>query len=513
MACTKPPVNDCPPPHHHCDDQFCGCINVATSAAESATSSALAAAESALLAQRLLQNCLTDKTIKPGGGLKYEEDASGDPLKSGIVVDTAALAGAGLSGAGGKLKADLAYLASNLAGDGLTASGGKLKADVSNLATSLAGKGLSVSGGKLTVNFQGMDNGDRGSLIGAIIQTGGGLAVDPTTGKIYFDPEGMDTTVFKKLLKTLRLPQYLDKAQTFYVDKSHANADDGLVEGRGLSRSLPFKKIQPCIDFVCQNYNFGVSNVTIEINDGAYEEFLTLPDYATTTGALIIQPRNMNASRPVVVKNPAGQYGQMLHVTGPKDYYIRHLAFEQNINAAAVTSAIYPSMVAVESGATARLSGLSLKLGMSGAAVGSGGQINAQMLTSTGIARIGVDEQLPFEFIMPAAMPTGAMILMLNASSGGQILLVRSRTEVATQKIYCQGAATRVAQTEYKGMILHTGSGSNIFSFEVPSGQSVSGKRYHCVSGGSISTDDQGANYFPGSSNGTVEAETYSWYK
>lgn len=146
MACHKqlPPP---PPPHEeHCHPGFhwpeahhwhgcayqegCGCIEATSRNAEAAGASASAAAQSALLAQKVLQNCLTDKTILPGGGLVYVEGTA--PGEGGIAIDLAWLLAPDVLG---QLAAALLK-----PGAGLGVEDGKLVLDTANMETAMFNK-------------------------------------------------------------------------------------------------------------------------------------------------------------------------------------------------------------------------------------------------------------------------------------------------------------------------------------------------------------------------------------
>lgn len=352
------------------------------------------------------------------------------------------------------------------------------------------------------------DTGGMYVDVAEIIQLGGGLAKDPETGAIYVDFNQMPTTKFEAMMKSLDIPIPLKNHMTFYVDK--ALGSDTLDEGRGKTRNKPFASISACLEYVCSTYNFKKYNMAVEVNDGVYEEFVTVPDYTATTGALTIQPRNMGATRKVVVRNPEGQVGTPFTITGTKQVTIKHLDIRNEITAASVTSRIYPAVLSVAKGASARLYGVSCELSYTGSTLGDGGAVTAQMLNIGGSLYFYPDSQLPMRLAHAAAIPAGSNILMINAS-GGELYLVRSRETFATHKVLCSGAVSVVAQAEVKGSILHTGSGTNVFSFEPESGKTITGKRYNCVTGGTINAGD--ADYFPGTTAGTVDSATYSWYK
>lgn len=121
------------------------------------------------------------------------------------------------------------------------------------------------------------------------LQLGGGLAKDPATGQIYVDFSAMPTDKFENLLKALHLPIWLSANKNFYVDKNHAQASDAIVEGRGQSANLPFKSIQPCVNYVADNYNLGNYNVYINISPATYEEYLQIGSYQSTGGTIHLQ--------------------------------------------------------------------------------------------------------------------------------------------------------------------------------------------------------------------------------
>lgn len=185
---------------------------------------------------------------------------------------------------------------------------------------------------------------------------------------------------------------------------------------------------------------------------------------------------------------------------------------ETVIDATQIGSTVYPVVCTVESGANVNFSGVSFTMKINGSAYAAGGAVTAQMLSVAGNTRFIVDEELPIAFIAPISLPTGTVIIMMNAS-GGQLIFDKSRNAYDTHKILCQGACTIVAQAEVKGSIGYTGSGNYYFTPCVAPGKTVTGKRYNCISGGSINTNGKGDKYFPGDDDWYVESSTYSWYK
>ena len=115
----------------------------------------------------------------------------------------------------------------------------------------------------------------------ALIRQGGGLAVG-SDKRIYVDFSLMPTDAFEELLKSIRVPIWLTKNKSFYVNG--AAGSDTLDAGRGESVGKPFKTIQACIDYVTSNYNLNSYSIGIRIFPGIYEEKLKLGDFSRTTG-------------------------------------------------------------------------------------------------------------------------------------------------------------------------------------------------------------------------------------
>ena len=80
-------------------------------------------------------------------------------------------------------------------------------------------------------------------------------------GSLDVDFGDMPTDKFEELLKSIRVPIWVERTKKFYVDKS--TGSDTLDDGRGESESKPFKTIQACVDYVTSNYNLNKNNVGI----------------------------------------------------------------------------------------------------------------------------------------------------------------------------------------------------------------------------------------------------------
>ena len=457
MACQKAQqTHDCGD-HSGCHhaDQYCGCINVATSAAESATSSALAAAESALLAQRVVQNCLTDSTIKPGGGLAYEDG-------KGIIVDfpalAANLAGKGLAASGGKLAFDPAAVA----GHGLAAQGSALIVD----GASLAGLGLSYQGGRFAIDFSRIDGEARRQILSAIVAPGGGFAFD-SEGKLCFDASKMDTTGIEALMKAIKQPVWLAANTTVYVDASHAQASDALDEGRGLASGKPFKTIQAAVGYIADNFNLGSFHAYVDVAAGDYPEFVSVPDIATGGGSVTI--RGAGAGTTVTGFN----FG-----TPTCNAYIQDLKIKYR-GESRPGSATYAGLTYMGSSS----------LGLSGVVFDGGeGAAHNKRAISVGNGFVTIRENCSF---------TGDYYSCLECS-GGTISIYKdcsvSDLSVSMAFAFANGS----------GLINNSASANGGTLPRVIGSASGNGTRYRITGFGQINTNGGGPDYFPGAKDGVI---------
>ena len=96
-----------------------------------------------------------------------------------------------------------------------------------------------------------------------------------------------------------------DAGQLPHGVKSYVNqatGSDTLDSGRGESEEKPFKTIQACVDYVCDNYNLSRYSVTIYVADGIYGGTLELPSYTSSTGSISL--RSTSGDPDTVVTGP-----------------------------------------------------------------------------------------------------------------------------------------------------------------------------------------------------------------
>ena len=161
----------------------------------------------------------------------------------------------------------------------------------------------------------------QGDLTEACIQEGGGLSVDED-GKLFVDFDSMPTDKFEAMLKSIRVPIWLEANKAFYVNQ--ATGSDTLDTGRGESADKPFKTITAALQYVANNYNLGIYNCYIMVYSGVYnEDVINLPKYNTTTGNLVISGYSEDVRDETIIK------GSIL-LTYENIYLINHLTIDQN---------------------------------------------------------------------------------------------------------------------------------------------------------------------------------------
>lgn len=482
---------------------------------------------------------------KPGGGLGVEDnrlyvkvdDLLGFALKKDagkIAVDASRLTGAGLElDSQGRLsvkvgalpEAQLAELAGKLiaAGGGLKSENGKLAVDAADIIKSDGG--LKASGGKLAVDFGQIPAADLASLAGSLakpgggltagangglavdfasmpastlrpmvmsmIKTGGGLSVD-SQGRIYFDAQSMDTSVFEAMMKKLRLPLWLDANLMVNVNKNHSAAADTLIEGRGTA-SLPFKSIQAAVNYVCDNFNLGKFNTTINIAAGIYDESVTLGDYTTNTGTITLLGEDTGAENLSTIIRRTNQH--CIYVTGKNTFILKNIKMYGLVNA---ETGRFGTVLNTVAGSQVILDRFELQIDYSGELAGKNhrpfciyGNMNIRNSTS-GNSRIKINN---YSAGMENLFRLCGQITMEGGNEG-------------FAEILCSGAASKFMAV-IGGTFLRNTAVAHPMLF---SGTGFTGKRYEVGRGGKCDVAGVGPDFFPGDTAGTVDANTYSWY-
>lgn len=353
-------------------------------------------------------------------------------------------------------------------------------------------------------------------IAAALRQTGGGLNVD-ASGKLYVDFSQMPTGKFENLLKSLRLPLWLSGNVNFYVDQNNVNASDVLDQNRGLDTNKPFKNLQPCINYIVDNYNIGSHTVTIIVRSGTFYG-IKLGQYNKTTGMINIQPEDKNNGKINIQLDEnhltaINCTGGDWNITGPNiigNYNLNNLNYYSWGNDIFICQASNNALLKVEqpeieiqlNGTNVTISGT---LDLRGFYAASGATIQLQPLSRA--AKFIMDKNFTktsgeFKAYPLFALDNGTKIYFSHLYNAPEI----------AKKFYISGEFTTTCKAD-SGAKIAWYSQNNTYKPLVASDSQVIGKRYEATAGASIDTKSQGADYFPGNVAGTADASTYSWYK
>lgn len=503
MACHKtlpPPCGPHHPHHPHHDDS---CVKIACDCADSAAHSAKAASDSALLAQKILQNCLTDKTIKPGGGLLYDEGTP--PGEGGIIVNVAdiinQMMGLGIDENGDaivKLQKD-GGLAFNNKGEIYTKPQDFIR----------VGGGLAVGAtdGKVYLDFSQMPTANRLTLVNQIIQSGGGLAVD-SNGQIYVDFSKMPTDKFEALLKSIRVPIWLAGNTNFYVDQNHAAATDNLELNPG-TLNKPFKTVQACVDYVTGNYNMTSFQANINIAAGTYNENLTLGAFSRTSGSVWLFPYPYPDAIGQVKIKMSGITG-IRALGGP--YYLVGLDLNMKPIYSDTFIRSFPGLCSLPVGSEIYFRACAFDMSdLSG--LSPGARVYMRLLFGLGghcciLPSVSDERKMSFKY----AKFEDKIMNIFHGELGTIFDLYATNLGTSYADYLCEGSATSFVYLS-NSSLNRFGSAEYKATFSVPNGKTATGKKYAIEDGARCLILDAGQDYFPGTEAGTVDSDTYAFIK
>lgn len=386
--------------------------------------------------------------------------------------------------------------------------------------------------GKLYIDFSTMPDTLLYSLLQKIILENGGLKFN-SQGKLFVDFDGMPTDKFDEIIETfrkgLRLPKWLTANLSVFVDYSSAAASDVVDEGRGLSASKPFKTLQAAVSYITDNYNLSIYNVSIYVKENTVYEGprLVLPSYQTNTGVILIYSwtgsgttksnNRFKVKRTAAAEGTAGLTGAVCCRGGT--WYLYNVDAESEISAFTPT---YTEISGINcfNGGNLYLEGFAARCKLT----------DADSINASGASMIRVNLINCLRNSMLTISP-GSIASELEITKNSNI----TKT-VRNQALSCSGnmniygsnvsgkngdlfvkssQMNTFAEVSLGGQIQVSSSGIQIpyMDIKMASGYTASGKRYSCTSGGSIVSGGRGPDYFPGAIAGTVDAESYSWYK
>ncbi len=366
-----------------------------------------------------------------------------------------------------------------------------------------SGGGLAFNAERhLFVDFSLMPSERMQAIVLAMVQEGGGLAVDKT-GKLYVDFSQMPTDKFEALLKSIRVPIWVESAKSFYVNQ--ATGSDTLDVGRGESVGKPFKTIQACLDYVTSNYNLNRYNIGIRIYPGVYNEQLKLGDFSRTTGyiALIDHEGNygvtINQSNAVTISASGGLW------------YLRGLVLKNTAAAVDDGVAHFYSVLSATAG-TVHLEGCDILQEYTGAAPTSGSVYLRTLAAYGANAVIQFDATTKARNHLRFHKGNVTNMAVLFAERGGSIQCVSSNTSQDYVSIHCEGETDSFLYLS-NSKFYSIGGAKYLTQFVVDAEKSVTGSRYKILNNSMCSVASKGPEFFPGDRAGTIEESTYCVYK
>lgn len=355
------------------------------------------------------------------------------------------------------------------------------------------GGGLTEQGRRLAVKLADLINPDKGLVIESgklsvdaskLVSSGGGLALD-SGGKISVDFSQMPTDKFEALLRSLRLPVWLTSDLDLYVATTGVDGP-----GRGTA-SAPFRTIQFAVDYLAENVNVASFQARIHVAAGTYEESLSLREYDRVAGSASI----IGHGQVIISSDGLAPYFTLSADGGAWSLYNLRVV-QSGVASASETGGV--SAIQARGGATSlRLQNVAVEIEQ---AVPSMPALGAITASSSAIVIIS----------------DGCSILAEKSAQGGDncchALIAMGNADIelawdATAQLNIQGDYAVVAWAQSSGLI-------NRSVVQMPAiAGSATGARYRCDTSGGINTYSGGAEYFPGSAEGSADATTFSWYK
>ena len=389
--------------------------------------------------------------------------------------------------------------------DDVTVKRGSTAISVAIDALVRSGGGLAVDAktGKLYVDFSLVPDDQMQAIVLAMVQQGGGLAVDGT-GKLYVDFASMPTDKFESMLKSIRVPIWINSTKFFYVDQE--TGSDTIVDGIGETPAKPFKTIQACVNYVTSNYNVNMNSVGIRIFPGIYNEKIKLGDFSRTTGYITLLPYKENYSVTVACNNE-----NVINGSGGL-WYLRGMVLKSTANAVNDGIARFISTVSATDKANIHIEGCDINQEYIGDAPTDGSVYLRTLAVYGAAASIQIDATSKERNHIRFHKNNATSMQVLFAERGGSIQCVANNTSQDYNTIHCEGEATDFLYLS-NSKFYNIGGSRYLALFVVDNGKSVVARRYCMIVSSTCSTGNKGPEFFPGDTVGTLEENSYCVYK
>ena len=287
----------------------------------------------------------------------------------------------------------------------------------------------------------------------------------------------------------------------FYVNQ--ATGSDTLDTGRGESSSKPFKTIQSCVNYVCDNYNISRYTATINVAAGTYAGPITLPEFTKSSGKIVLKSQTDFAA---IITNSSN--GNCLQCAGGY-WNIEGFKFVANFSDNETTNALYFYTIHVYNNGILEVGSFDISCLYTGESVASVRSVKVFHSGTGGSIRIQSTTKAQ-KVVFDKGNATNLHVFHVEGDS------TISTNSYNVSQDYCNMEVSGVCSvfcTVDTGIFSRSFGGNYAFKFTVPEGSSVTGQRYYAQFGGRINTNNGGDEFFPGTSAGAVQASTYSWYR
>lgn len=380
--------------------------------------------------------------------------------------------------------------------------------DLAKITTALIqiGGGLVVDSTtkKLKVTFEDPDpNFIKGVVEGMIDRDSqgrfvGGLATNPETGKLIVDFSQIDDATKDDILSGLSMQVPLRRNLTLYVNI--ATGSNTLDEGRGLTADKPFKNINNCVTWAVGYYALGKYNITILVAPGTYNESVNLTEYNTGSGRFYLQAQDP-ANPPVIYRDTPG--GVCISCSGK--WVLTRLSLENYPVDGPEGRNYYPYCLHVEGSGACSIRACNFVMKYNGETTP---RIRMFMVNSNG-GTVAFNPYNDYKTTFDYHLGDGVYLYPLSVSGNGRINFTGVFDDGPITQIDCKGDCTSFIDATGLSIVGRTGGGERYIYFAVAENAACTGKRYQVSSGAGITAPTGG---FPGSTAGTVNSSTFSWY-
>lgn len=167
---------------------------------------------------------------------------------------------------------------------------GRIASDIAD------GQTVTASNGKLHFDPTSATVAQKKAINNALADTGAGLVVNGSTGRLAVDFSQMDPSTFTDFISDMIDAQTISSAgggNHFYVDGSGGSDSSPATRG---APDKPFKTIQGCVDFITKVYKFADATSYIECKNISQTEPLKLPSFDRTSAVIHIRACDFTAS-------------------------------------------------------------------------------------------------------------------------------------------------------------------------------------------------------------------------